>query len=248
MSQATGSSRGSTSRWTMVRNPAGYSLRYLPALRAYLSDRCGGQGQGDVVLRTVLMHLLKRGFQGAPNPGGRLADHLRRVAEKAIEIKSVDKPNDPKPTDVASAIVKSADVKSADAKSADAKSADAKSADAKSAERRPASEFDEAWRIAWRDCLANRTWRSMERHQFTNPMPPLHRALQIANEHERESINVQTLRLSDHVGRMVTPDEFAAWLHDGQQAWRRTFETHVAATLDPADHDTVRQEADRLLS
>jgi hypothetical protein len=94
--------------WTSVRNPAGFALRYVPALRSYLAFRspdtpAGTAASGDVILRTLLVHLIKKGYQGTTSPGGRLRDFMRRLADRSAEARGVPLPT-PGETETAAAL------------------------------------------------------------------------------------------------------------------------------------------------
>jgi RNA polymerase sigma-70 factor (ECF subfamily) len=205
-----------TTNWAILRDPQQFVLRYGVAIRAYVLALLGKNADGEEVLQDFLVRIVAQGgFLSADPARGRFRDYLRTCLRNAAVSHLRRKPPDGVPL---SSVDDPAILNSAE-----------RAAEA-------------AWIDHWRQCLLDKAWRELDRHQQRSSGTIYHSVLRTAVEHRNEDSAALAARLSGSSGRAISPEAFRKQLSRARRIFAQALLAEVADTLDSADPDSVEQE------
>jgi hypothetical protein len=72
-----------STHWATIHNPASFTVRYAPAIRAYLLALLGDEHEADEATQEFLLRVVQRGFARANPEQGRFRDYLKTAVRNA---------------------------------------------------------------------------------------------------------------------------------------------------------------------
>ena len=203
-----------STRWTQVKDPAQFVLRYSAAIRAYLLALLKDEHDADDVSQDFVLHFLQRGLTAADPDRGRFRDYLKvavRRAAWAHERKSARRPHAERP--LRDAIDPAAD-----------------------------SEADHQWQEEWRKCLVQRAARGIERYVQKHPGCGYDVALAIAREHPELDSSARARRAAELLGKSVSPAALRQMLRRARSLLRELLVAEVSKTLREPTPAAIEEE------
>jgi RNA polymerase sigma-70 factor (ECF subfamily) len=109
-------------------------------------------------------------------------------------------------------------------------------------ESRPDRVFD----LVWREAVLTQAMTRLERFQVNRPENPFHTVLQLRSHHPKASINDLAAKLSEQVGRPVTPRDFRKLLQQARSLFFDLLINEVSSTIAHPEPGAIRDELDNL--
>jgi hypothetical protein len=203
-----------STRWTQVKDPVQFVLRYSQAIRAYLLALLKDEHDADDVSQEFVMHFLQRGLTAADPGRGRFRDYLKvavRRAALAHHRKTASEPRN-------------------------------QGSLGDPADQRTNDEADRAWHAQWRECLLARAGRGIDRYVRRHPGCGYDVALAIAAEHSALSSTARAKLATEMVGRTVSPVAFRQMLRRARSLLRELLVQEVAKTLHQPTPAAIEEE------
>lgn len=202
-----------STRWSQIKDPAQFVLRYSPAIRAYLLALLQEPNDADDVSQDFLLHFLQRGLTAATPDRGRFRDYLKVSVRRAA----------------LAHLRKSAHRCQADGISAEEAASDESAA-------------DDEWRQQWRACLLERALRGIERHVREHPGCGYEVALEIARELPEADSQERARVAGQRLGRCVSAAAFRQMLCRARSLFKAVLIQEVAKTLRDPTTDSIDEE------
>jgi hypothetical protein len=203
-----------STRWTQIKDPAQFVLRYSVAIRAYLLALLKDEHDADDVSQDFVMQFLQRGLTAADPDRGRFRDYLKvavRRAAWAHERKAARRP-------LAARLLRDAVDPQADA------------------------EADRQWHEQWRECLLQRAARGIERYVRKHPGCGYDVALAIARERAELDSPARAALAAEMLGKPVSPAAFRQMLRRARSLLRDLLVEEVAKTLREPTQAAIEEE------
>jgi hypothetical protein len=203
-----------STRWTQVKDPAQFVLRYSAAIRAYLLALLKDEHDADDVSQDFVLSFLQRGLTAADPDRGRFRDYLKvavRRAAWAHERKAARRPQAASPL-------------------------------RDPVDPRADSEADRQWQDEWRKCLLQRAARGIERHMRKHPGCGYDVALSIAREHSELDSPARAALAAQMLGRPVSPAAFRQMLRRARSLLRDLLVEEVSKTLRDPTPSAIEEE------
>jgi hypothetical protein len=202
-----------STRWSQVKDPAQFVLRYSLAIRAYLLALLKDEHDADDVSQDFVLHFLQRGLTAADPDRGRFRDYLKvavRRAALAHQRKAARGGEQVALSDAALARCEEA--------------------------------ADRSWQAQWRECLVQRAWRGIERYAQAHPACGYDVALTIAREAPALDSAARAKLASQQLGRTVSAASFRQMLRRGRSLLRELLAREVALTLREPTPAAIEEE------
>lgn len=203
-----------STRWSSIKDPHRFLMRYSKAIRAYLNALIRNEADVDDVLQDFLTHFLARGLPRVDQARGRFRDYLK-VAVRNTAMSHLRKKRAGQMTEEQWHAL----------------------------EDRIATQAEVAWTDEWKKCLLDRIWRSVETYDAQHQGSLVATVLRIhLDHHEREDSTQMARRLSDAIGRTVRPDAFRKQLSRARKVYGELLIAEVRQTLETPSRDRVEEE------
>jgi hypothetical protein len=72
-----------STHWSAIHDPGSFTVRYAPAIRAYLLALLGDEHEADEAAQELLLRVVERGFAQASPEQGRFRDYLKTAVRNA---------------------------------------------------------------------------------------------------------------------------------------------------------------------
>jgi hypothetical protein len=203
-----------STRWTQVKDPAQFVLRYSAAIRAYLLALLKDEHDADDVSQDFVLHFLQRGLTAADPDRGRFRDYLKvavRRAAWAHERKATRRPHAARP-------LRDAALPEAD------------------------DEADRQWHEQWRECLLQRAARGIERYVRKHPGCGYDVALAIARDHSQLDSPARAALAAEMLARPISSAAFRQMLRRARSLMRDLLVEEVAKTLRDPTPAAIEEE------
>jgi DNA-directed RNA polymerase specialized sigma24 family protein len=208
-----------TTNWCVVRDPEQFVLRYGPAINAYVSSLVRDGVEADEVVQNFLLKVVERGFLTVDPRRGRFRDYLKVSVKNAVlSHYRARRPRVAEESELAGLAVP--------------------------AEAEAAADLE--WLAHWRQCLLDKAWRALDRHERASPGNLACTVLKAVAERPDDTSDAQAARinvaLAGRDGQSLTPAAFRKQLSRARRLFAETLLVEVAQTLDRWDADAVEQE------
>lgn len=224
--------------WTGAGSAAGYVLRYLTPMHRLMMDVVGDEQGADRALTILVAHLVKAGFSG--HDKGRLRDFLIRGIRSAAKARYDEVRQDreqPESLEIA----------------------ESSTAAAPRPPQLDAAQVDSPhWLGYWRECILQRSWRSLERFQHASRYERggclesaegkvaredlVHDALRVAMSEPSGTPESWAGKIATMAGRSVQPDEVKRQVELARIRFAQQIADEVAQTLDAPDPQMIQAE------
>jgi RNA polymerase sigma-70 factor (ECF subfamily) len=203
-----------STRWSQITNPLQFILRYAPAVRRYLGALVKDPNDAEDVAQTFMLRMLGKPFTPERVPQGRFRDYLKAVLRHAAIDRFRSQSSSP---------VTDADL-----------------------DRLPApaveSAADRAWVAQWRECLLQRAWDGLEKHEREAPDGLAYTTLRLTAEHPAEDSTALAARATALVGRTIRPEAFRKQLSRARRRFAQVLVEEVRLTLEHPDAAKITEE------
>lgn len=203
-----------STRWTQLHNPASFALRYTSALSDYLSNLLGDPDRAEEVLQEVLLKMMNQGFANARPERGRFRDYLK-VATRNQALAFLRREHRRKT--VASDHLESLP-------------------------EHDSPSTDQHWLDSWRNCVVEKAWRALERHEHQAPQSLVYTALKLTFEQPDTDSEELAKLASNLVNRAVSAEAFRKQRSRARKLFARLLIAEVAATVDPPTPEEIDEE------
>jgi RNA polymerase sigma-70 factor (ECF subfamily) len=202
-----------STQWSAVGDPVQFTMRYAPAIEAYLEALIKNRHDAEEVLQDFLVRGLQKGFVRASPLRGRFRDYLKTAVRNAAidhlrrrrlpqqgkfdlgQIAAVDSPT-----------------------------------------------LEEAWVSEWRRCLLDRAWEALHRHQRCTPGNQFHTVLRLSVEEPEADSAALAARTAELAGRPVSPAAFRKQVSRARRLFAELLVQEVAQTLTDATPQRIEEE------
>ena len=203
-----------STRWTQVKDPAQFVLRYSVAIRAYLLVLLKNEHDADDVSQDFVLHFLQRGLTAADPDRGRFRDYLKvavRRAALAYQRKAARQPEECRPLE-------------------------------RTPDPQAGDEADRAWHAHWRECLLQRAARGIDTYARQHPGCGYDVALAIAREHQELDSAGRAKLAAEMLGKPVAAAAFRQMLRRARGLMRDLLVQEVAKTLREPTPAAIEEE------
>lgn len=203
-----------STRWTQVKDPAQFVLRYSQAIRAYLVALLQNEHDAEDVSQDFVLHFLQRGLTAADPDRGRFRDYLKvavRRAAWAHQRKSARQPEGHVPL-------------------------------RDTADPQTEAGADRQWRDHWRECLLQRAARGIDRYVQKHPGCGYDVALAIAREQPDLDSSGRARLAAELLGKCVSPAAFRQMLRRARDLLRQLLIEEVGKTLCEPTPEAIEEE------
>lgn len=204
-----------STQWSTVHDPAHFLIRYAESVRNYLGALLKNAQEADDVAQEFFLNVVARGFVRADADRGRFRDYLKIAVQHAALSHLRHKRRQPGAIDAGVMQFVAA---------------------------APESEADSEWLSNWRQCLLDRVWRALERHEHAAPDSLYHTVLRCSVDHAAEESAKLAERVSQQIGRPVRADAFRKQLSRARRLFAELLVREVAVTLENATPELVEDE------
>jgi DNA-directed RNA polymerase specialized sigma24 family protein len=201
-----------TTQWSQIANLQYFLKRYGPAARAYLAAILREPDAVDDVLQGFLLRVVQHGFGSVRPTLGRFRDYLKAALRHAVW-NYRQRQRPTQALDPASVSVENNEVLA-----------------------------DRIGLNEWRNCLLERAWAALEKHEQREPASAYYTVLRLAVTYRDEDSSQLALRASAGLGRPMTAVAFRKQLSRARRQFARYLEHEVAATLGNASRSAIDEE------
>lgn len=204
-----------STRWAVVGEPLQFVMRYGPAIKKYLHALIPNEHDAEDVCQEFLTRSLTRGFPQAAPDRGRFRKYLKAaVRNAALEFFRQRRAIEQLPLQWTAQV-------------------EPHNEDA------PA---DQDWLAAWRNCLLDRAWSRLHRHERTATDCPYHTVLRVAAEFPDEDQATHARRVAERTGRPMTADAYRQQLRRARRLFAKFLYEEVAQTLEFRSPAEIEEE------
>lgn len=204
---------GISTHWSVVAQPAHFTLRYAPAIRRYLGALVDGVHDQEEVLQDFLCRVMQDGFQCYERDRGRFRDYLKGALRNAARRHFRERDKHETAADV----------------------------DLDQLPAIATHELD--WNAEWTQCLLDRAWEALHKFQLTAAEGNLcHTVLRLTADHPDDSSDQLAARASELVGRPLRADAFRKQISRARRKFAELLLAEVAETLHRPSADDVLDE------
>ncbi len=205
-----------STRWPLISDPLQFVLRYAPAMRRYLAALVKDPHDAEDVAQNFLLRTLDRPFTPERLRGGRFRDYLKAALRNAAV------------THFRRAARRPGEAALEDVPVPGAESA-----------------AEGAWLAEWRNCLLQRAWEGLERHEREAPDGLAYTVLRLAAEHPDADSAALAARVEALTGKPLRPDAFRKQLSRARRRFAQLVVDVVRQTLEqPRPEDVVEELGD----
>src|SRR5262245_51274495 len=200
--------------WRKLHDPLRFVMTYGPAVRAYLLAILRDEHEAEDVLQELLLQVTAGGLTTADPSRGRFRDYLKAMVRNAAwkQLRRI------------AARPAAAGVEMIDRPD------------------RNDSGGEQVWRAEWRQCLLNKAWRALERHQRTARGNLAYTVLRLTADHPDADSRELAARAAEQSGQPLTPEAFRKQLSRARRLFAELIAAEVRQTLDGATDEQVREE------
>jgi hypothetical protein len=203
-----------STRWTQIKDPVQFVLRYSRAIAAYLQALLKQPHDADDVSQQFVMEFLQRGLAAADPDRGRFRDYLKVAVRRAAWAHLRRQGRDPTPVAGLAHVAAAPDEADAEAR----------------------------WREEWRVCLVDRAWRGIESHVRKHPGCGFDVALAIAREQPELDSTERAKLAADRLGRPITAAAYRQMLQRGRTLLKEQILLEVSKTLREPTPEAIDEE------
>jgi hypothetical protein len=115
-------------------------------------------------------------------------------------------------------------------------------------DKRPTLDLDGAtlesktWLGYWRDGLLERAWRSLERHEHSNPKIPVYAVLNMATANPKVTPAMLSKLIKSESGKEISEAQINEWLPLARTLFAQFIADEVAETIEGANKEAVKRE------
>lgn len=203
-----------STRWSSIKDPHRFILRYSLAIRAYLMALIRHEQDVEDVLNDFLTRFVERGLPRIDDGRGRFRDYLK-VAVRNTAITFLRRKRPPQLSDQQWDAV----------------------------EDRTLGEADAAYDSQWTRCLLDRIWQAVEAYESAHDGSHCATVLRIhLDYHEREDSTQLAQRLSAAIGRPIRPDAYRKQLSRARQLFGELLIAEIGQTLEKPSREFIEDE------
>ncbi len=203
-----------STRWSALKDPQLFVLRYSPAIRAYLLALMRDEHDVEDVLNDFLTRFVERGLPRIDNARGRFRDYLKAAVRNAA-ITFWRRKRATQLTDV----------------------------QWEAMEDRAIQQADAAYDNHWTKCLLERVWQAVETYESTHPGSHPATVLRLHVEyHEKEDSTQLAQRLSTTLGRTFRAEAFRQQLRRARKLFGELLIAEIGQTLENPKREYVEAE------
>lgn len=203
-----------STRWTSLKDPKQFLLRYGSAIRKYLQALLKNPDDVEEIAQDILVRVVQSGFSRADPDRGRFRDYLKIAVRNAALTR----------------LRRRRPVQSADTALLQLADPDA----------HPAA--DQAWLAEWQRCALKKAWRVLESHQHNAPGNLFYTALKVSVDYPDEDSRQLAERAAVLSGRPLKPDAFRKQLSRARRMFAQLLVEEVAQTLEKPTPRLVEDE------
>jgi RNA polymerase sigma-70 factor (ECF subfamily) len=205
-----------STRWPQVSDPAQFMLRYAPAIERYLLALLRDAHAVEEVTQDLLLRVVQRHFVPEQVTRGRFRDYLKSVVRNAAF--SHLRREAARPV-VGAAVELLADDGD-----------------------HPASAAEREWVARWRQCLLERVWDDLDRHQRESPASRCYSVMRLTVDHREADSAALAKMVSEQAGEPVTAEAFRKQLSRARRLFARYLMRQIAATLERPSAELIEEE------
>ncbi|MEM6472414.1 MAG: sigma-70 family RNA polymerase sigma factor, partial [Planctomycetota bacterium] len=201
-----------STRWSEVRNPQSFVLRYVHPIRSYLSRLFQDEDDVEEVLQRFMVKILERKFDSESVREGRFRNYLiRAIRNEAVSWQRER-----------------------------TRKAGRTFTDVDLTELAPSEK--ELWDRDWYDSLLERGWLTLLSHEETNPQNWCHTVLSLATDNPELSSEELSLIAGSRIGHAITPTAFRKQLSRARSLLAKELVNLVAETIEAAGREELLDE------
>lgn len=205
---------GITTHWSTLGDPTEFVTRYGPAVRSYLERLLHNADDAEEVSQEFLLRAIQHGFTRAQPARGRFRLYLKvAVRHAALNFLRQRKTLRKGQERLAEHLAQAAE---------------------------PA--HDEAWTDDYRDCLLERVWRRLARHEEGSPGSLAHTVLKAAADHSDEDSATLAQLVGRQTGQKLSADAFRQQLSRGRRLFAALLVEEVALTVEHPGREQIDEE------
>ncbi|OAI45692.1 hypothetical protein AYO44_12540 [Planctomycetaceae bacterium SCGC AG-212-F19] len=204
-----------STRWAVLADPAQFTLRYGPAIYAYLGALLKDRDAAEEVSQEVFLKVVQGGFANLSPERGRFRDYLK-VAVRNTAITYLRRKSPLLLDDRALEQIPD--------------------------HRERLDAADQVWLADWRSCVLNKAWRLLEHHERRFPGSLYHTVLRLAVDHPGEDSSQLAGRASQAVGRALRPEAFRKQLSRARRMFARYLVAEICLTLEQPTAEEIQEE------
>lgn len=204
-----------STKWSAVHDRGHFLIRYAESVRNYLRVLLRDDQAADDVAQEFFLSVVAHGFVRASSDRGRFRDYLKvSVRHAALSfLRKRRRQPDPLSAEMLQFVSDES-----------------------------ASTGDSEWLSFWRQCLLERGWRGLERHEHAAPECLYHTVLRLTVDHADEDSAKLAERISRQTGRPVRADAYRKQLSRARRMFAELLVREVAVTLEEASPELVEDE------
>jgi hypothetical protein len=205
-----------TTVWSMLGDPAQFIMRYAPAIRRYFSALIPNRHDAEEGIQEFLLRVIKTGFTNADSERGRFRDYLKTAVRNAAL---------------------------AQLKRESARARKQQPMTHALASKEPEITVEQGWEQEWRQCVLERAWRALERHESRSSTGGLpHVMLRVVIEHPDEDSKTLASRAANLTKETISAESFRQRISRARKVLARLLVQEVAETLQNPTPDAVEDE------
>jgi hypothetical protein len=199
--------------WRSLNDPTKFVMSYGAAIRKYLLALLRDEHEADEALQDLLLQVTAQGFPHARPDRGRFRDYLKAVVRNAARARLRQKQRAAAGDEVLEQV----------------------------ADDRSSAE-EQAWLAEWRQCVLNKAWRGLERHQHGAPGNLFYTVLRLTADHPGQDSRQLAARASQQSGQALSPAAFRKQLSRSRRRFAELIVDEVRQTLEAPTPEQVREE------
>jgi RNA polymerase sigma-70 factor (ECF subfamily) len=192
-------------------------LRYAPAIERYLLALLRDAHAVEEVTQDLLLRVVQKRFVPEQVTRGRFRDYLKAVVRNA----AFSHLRREGARQVAGGIV--IDLLADDGE-------------------HPASAAEREWVAKWRQCLLERVWDDLDRHQRESPASRCYSVMRLTVDHPEADSAALAKMASEQAGEPVTAEAFRKQLSRARRLFARYLMGQIAATLERPSAEQIEEE------
>jgi RNA polymerase sigma-70 factor (ECF subfamily) len=194
-----------STRWPQIKDPVQFVMRYAPAIQKYLEALLKNSHDAEELTQDFLLRGILHGFVRTSQLRGRFRDYLKTAVRNAA-LTYLQRRRRTRPGGARPEHL--------------------------SDPAAPPSRADEDWLAEWRQCVLDRAWQALERHQSRSPGNLAHTVLRLATDHPDDDSATLAARAMALIGRPFRADAFRKQLSRARRLFAELLVAEVAHTLE----------------